>query len=349
MTAPAFKEFNPALMTTGIGSLPFTDAAEAVRFTLESGVSIPFWPQLPRRGFREQMIPQFSEGMPCVDADEQEERMVFDPAKRYEHLERFYENYMKEDLACFAVSGRLAAGLEAFHQMAAGKKWSIVKGQVTGPITFCTGITDSEGNTLYADEELRDAAVKLLVRKAQRQVEELSAYASDRVMVFVDEPVLAAFGSSAYMGIGESEVIDTVGEVLNSVTQAGAIAGMHVCGNSDWGVMIRAGVQVLNFDAYQYGETMALYPEDVSSLLERGGSIAWGVVPTTDQIRGVSVDSLAARFEECIEALVKKGFERHSLIHNSLLTPSCGAGSMERNDAERVFELLRELRLKLTN
>lgn len=35
-------------------------------------------------------------------------------------------------------------------------------GQVTGPITFCTGISDEEKRPLYGGAELPDAATKLL-------------------------------------------------------------------------------------------------------------------------------------------------------------------------------------------
>ena len=61
--------FTPHLMTTGIGSVPHTNPEEAVSFVLEADLSIPFWPQLPARHFFEQMIPQYSEGMPCVALD----------------------------------------------------------------------------------------------------------------------------------------------------------------------------------------------------------------------------------------------------------------------------------------
>jgi len=50
------EDFRPNMMTTGIGSLPLTDADEAVDLVLNANVSIPFWPQLPKRYFLEQMI-----------------------------------------------------------------------------------------------------------------------------------------------------------------------------------------------------------------------------------------------------------------------------------------------------
>lgn len=54
-------------LATGIGSLPHTDAEEAVDLVLKYCPQVPFWPQLPRRDAREGMIAQFSEGLPCLE------------------------------------------------------------------------------------------------------------------------------------------------------------------------------------------------------------------------------------------------------------------------------------------
>ena len=128
------------LPTTGIGSLPLTDAEEAASFVLEADLTIPFWPQLPKRYFLEQMVPQYSEGMPCVLPVPSEGKVVLEPAAQYRELEKFYEKYLSEDPSAFAMAEESAAGLYAFERAAAGRTWPIVKGQVTGPLTFATGI-----------------------------------------------------------------------------------------------------------------------------------------------------------------------------------------------------------------
>ena len=69
------EKFVPNMKTTAIGSLPLTDAKEACRLVLENGIDIPFWPQLPKRDFRELMNAQYSEGMPCLKIDESEKRI----------------------------------------------------------------------------------------------------------------------------------------------------------------------------------------------------------------------------------------------------------------------------------
>jgi len=336
--------FEPSLMTTGIGSVPLADPDAGAAFVLDAGVSIPFWPQLPKRGFREQIIPQYAATMPCVTIDDDEQRVTFDTADKQTQLQAFYEAYLSEDIEPFALTSESAAGFGALLRQAAGRTWPIVKGHVVGPITFAVGIADADKRLLYSDAQLRDAAVKMLTRNAQWQIEHLSTLASGRVLVFLDEPVLAAYGSSTYLYISEQDVCEMLGEIFDAIRAAGGIAGIHVCGNSDWGVVIRSGVDVVNFDAHQYGTRISLYADDVRALFDRGGSIAWGIVPTTGDVANETVESLSRRLDECFASLEAKGFDRDLLRRRAILTPSCGVGTLTPDQGRKVFELLRGLR-----
>jgi hypothetical protein len=56
------------------------------------------------------------------------------------------------------------------------------------------------------------------------------------------------------------------------------------------------------------------------------------------------LSSLLARFEEGVQRLVDRGFDRERLLRRALITPSCGAGGVLTEPlAERVLGLLREL------
>jgi len=336
--------FEPNLMTTGIGSLPLVDPDEAARYVLDADLSAPFWPQLPKRAFVEQMVPQYAEGVPCVRLDREGKSVRFDTSDKDEELQTFYERFLEEEPDRFAVSEQFAPGFYALERLITSRRPSFLKGQVTGPITFATSIKGAQDETLYSDPELRDVAVKALTRKAEWQIDRLSPLAGDGVILFVDEPVLAAYGSSAYVGILAENVHEIEGEIFEAVHERGAISGIHVCGNCDWGMIVGTGVKVINFDAYQYGESISLYPEEVAAYLARGGCIAWGIVPTTEAIHEENAESLTRRLEGHMNAVVAKGIDTDLLRRRSILTPSCGAGSLGTAEARRVFELLRETR-----
>ena len=53
------------------------------------------------------------------------------------------------------------------------------------------------------------------------------------------------------------------------------------------------------------------------------------------------------RFEQAIDALEARGISRELLLRRALITPSCGAGALSEELAERVLQVLRELSLLL--
>jgi len=152
--------FTP-FMTTGIGSLPYTEPEKACKLVLDT-FDIPFWPQLPKLSFRESMIPQFSEGMPFIKIDERKETIWIE-RNRSDALTRFYETY-SEDWKV-AISESYAKGLYTFIGLLKNKRLKTLKGQITGPLTFSLGLKDSVGRPVYFDEELREISLMLLKAK----------------------------------------------------------------------------------------------------------------------------------------------------------------------------------------
>ncbi|MBI5093465.1 MAG: hypothetical protein HZB26_13620 [Candidatus Hydrogenedentes bacterium] len=183
--------------------------------------------------------------------------------------------------------------------------------------------------------------VKGLAMKCRWQVQKFKQYADD-VVCFIDEPILSAFGSSTYVSVQRDDVVAKIGEVVAAIHTDGGLAGVHCCGNTEWSILVDAGVDIVNFDAFQFGETVALYPEQMRThLVERKNALAWGVAPTSTAIRNESVSSLVERFERLTEHLAEKAhIDKRLIVERSFVTPSCGTGSMEVADAERVFELL---------
>ncbi len=323
--------------TTGIGSLPFTDPDEAVDLVL-SHCDIPFWPQLPRRSFKEQMIPQYTEGLPGVVLEGGGERVLVEQAGQ-EELNRFYE--LCSGGADFPLSEEYAGGLYAFLENIRDRRFRFLKGQITGPLTFTLGLKDGEGRLLFFNEELREVASMLLQQKARWQVGILSRFA-DGVIIFIDEPILTAIGSSTYLGVEAAEAERLLCDSVDAIHSAGALAGIHSCGKADWGMLIRTGVDILNFDAYDYFDTLQIYTDEIRGFLSRGGYLAWGIVPTTPAIENESLQVLRERLLTRLNDLSARVPEE-LVMRQSLLTPSCGAGSRTAEETVKIFSLLKSL------
>jgi hypothetical protein len=240
------------------------------------------------------------------------------------------------------MSGDYAAGLHTFLKMIKGRRFPVIKGHVTGPLTFTLGLKDSDGRYIYFDEEFREIASMLLGAKVRWQVDMLKQHA-ERVVVFIDEPILSALGSSTYLGVDSGEALRLLRNTVAAVESAGAVPGIHCCGRADWPLVLESGVKILNFDAFAYFDSLLLYHEEVKSFLEGGGYLAWGIVPTSDAIASVDDGMLAALMRGKLEKMcahIPSGL----VMSQILLTPSCGTGSRSVEETTRIFQLL--IRLK---
>ncbi|HEX8947339.1 MAG TPA: hypothetical protein VF790_00170 [Dissulfurispiraceae bacterium] len=324
--------------TTGIGSLPHTDAEDACELVLRT-FDIPFWPQLPKASFRESMVPQYSEGLPYLRVNETEEsvRIIRDDS---DELERFYEAC--PDSCRIAISKDYAKGLHAFLEKIKGRRFAAIKGHVTGPVTFALGLKDHYGRSVWFDEELREIASMLLKAKMRWQLDLLKPHA-DKVIIFIDEPILSALGSSAYLGVDNGEVLRLLKEMSAVVEEAGGASGIHCCGRADWPLVMQSGMSVLNFDAFEYFDTLAIYHEEIRAFLQRGGYLAWGVVPTSDVINSVDEAKLTALMRENLDKL-HKHLPSDLVDSRILLTPSCGTGSRSIEEATRIFQFIMRLK-----
>ncbi|MEE9597924.1 MAG: hypothetical protein V3V96_14215 [Acidiferrobacterales bacterium] len=345
--------FKPRFMATGIGSMPFEDAAHAVEVSLSKLPDAPFWPQLPRTALNEQMDIQYSEGMPRIVIDRDKKRMYFDTSGDYsEDFAEFYEAYMvamdpdegNGDCSALAISSDFSKGLYAFEEQLKNRngKLPFVKVQATGPCSFSLTIVDENKRATFYNEEFRDVVVKALAMKCRWQIQRFQPFA-EKVICFIDEPILSAFGSSTYVSVKRDDVVGLLAEVVAAVHADRAVCGIHCCGNTEWSIPIDAGADIVNFDAFEYGETIAMYPEAVHALFARGGMLAWGVVPTSAAIREQTVDKLVNHFENLIENLAVKGFDKQHIAEQAIVTSACGTGSMEPADAENVFEMTQAL------
>lgn len=338
-----------------IGSVPLTDHGTALEWIFNATPKIPLWPQLPSNPL-EQMMPQFAEGLPCITEEhpgDPQGRIFFDitrPGFEAEML-AFYEDYLSvvEDPSLlpgsrFQVGRERAAGLYLFVDALAGRDTlTAVKGQVTGPFTMLTGIKDREGRAGYFDETIRDMVIKGISMKAAWQTRFLAEASSKPTLLFIDEPALAGLGSSAFIGVNADEIREMINEVAEAVHLAGGLAGIHVCANTDWSILLTSGIDILSFDAYGFFDKMAALRDEVSAFFDRGGIIAWGGVPTSSEedLRKESTRSLTDMFTRQMQTFVTPERDMQALLRQSLITPSCGTGSLSREPAGRVLSLTR--------
>ena len=102
--------------------------------------------------------------------------------------------------------------------------------------------------------------------------------------------------------------------------------------------------------AYGYLADLALYPVELRSYLDRGGAVAWGIVPNNQEIDAVDPAGLAQQLRDGMALICEKAALRGVSIRpdefdtRSLITPACGLAPLATGEATaRALELLAEL------
>ena len=342
-------DFN--FLTTHLGSVPHAMLGDLPRELVEL-MDIPAWSQHPRRSFHENMYSQFTPGLPTVVVDETLEKVSVDTRGDFSPaLEKFYTDYLEDNLEAFALQPDYAPGFFAMlaalkAQPSGQQRSSWAKGQVTGPISFGLTVTDQDLRACLYNEQLADVIIKNTAMSARWQARQLQT-ARANTIIFLDEPYLASFGS-AFISLSRHQVTAYLDEIYEAIHSEGALGGVHCCANTDWGLLLASQVDILNLDAYGYTQNLALYPAELREFLGRGGAICWGIVPNNESIQQETPAGLAERVRNGFKLISDKAAARgirispDELAGRSLVAPACGLGSTSVEIAGRVFEVLAE-------
>ena len=330
-----------------IGSLPYTKTEDAIHLVETYFKEIPFWPQLAKVNKNEDMTIQFLEGMPSFFESE-DFRFDTENDEFYEALEQFFVDYEEiisgneELLEKYAIN--YSSAFKPFIELIKRNGSNYGKGQIVGPFTLGTTLTDKKGRCTIYDETLREIIVKTLTLKALWQIKQIKS-AGAKPIIFIDEPSISQLGTSAYLTISQNDVVNMLKEISDAIQKAGGLSAIHCCGKCDWSVPIETGINMVSLDAYNYAENLSVFYKKVKSFLERDGKIVWGVVPTLDKdsLKKADLEILLNKFDEAVNYLTKRGINEKLIITNSLISPSCGAGSLSVELTEKAMRLTREI------
>lgn len=349
---------NLKLKSIAIGSLPYKNIAKAMDIVKRDFNEIPFFPQLANFSRNEDMMIQFLEGFPTFNINHSQNFYLDSESEEfYSALEGFYSDYEEivSDinsplLEKYAISASTSSTFGEFENIIRQTKPQYAKGQLTGAFTLSGVLTDKNSQALVFDETLRDIVVKHLTLKALWEIKHIKDANNETIpIIFTDEPSISQVGTSAYLTVSEDEVSNMIKEISDAIKSAGAISAIHCCGKCDWRIPINAGVNIINFDAYSFMDNFLAYGNEIAKFLNNDGIIAWGLVPTLsdDILEKLTLNDLEEKFITGVKNLTKLGIDEKLVIDNSLITSSCGAGSLSEKYAQKAMDLINELAQKL--
>jgi hypothetical protein len=220
-----------------------------------------------------------------------------------------------------------------------------IRGQLEGPISFGLNVLDQDKKPILFNDTIRPFMFEFMSRRINVQLERLKKLNSNAFM-FVDEPGLQ-FLFSALSGYDSTKAKNEMEQFFAMIQRP---RGVHLCGNPDWDFLLGLDLDILSLDIYQNGEVFSSYSESIKRFLDRGGVIAWGIVPTNfEPFEIENINTLEARLTEVWNLLANKGINREFLISRSLISPAtcCLVNPDGEKTVEKAFRVVKELSHRL--
>jgi hypothetical protein len=330
------------LLTTAMAVMPHKDVDRALEVALS--MDIPFWPQLPRYSYYEDMYVQASEHFPGILLDMENRTLRFSTEKFLNEVEAALTHFEEPDY--FDISDTYSVVYRRFLELDLSDRPAI-RGQLEGPISFGFNVVDEDDRPILFNDTVRPFMLEFMAKRVNVQLERLKKRNANAFM-FVDEPGLQ-FLWSAMSGYGDIAARADTDFFFDLIQRP---RGVHLCGNPDWDFLLGMDLDILSLDIYTNGEVFLSYAKSIQRFLDRGGILVWGLVPTNfEPFEKESIASLITRLEEIWLALDKKGIDQELLLSRSMLSPAtcCLINPDGEKTVEKAFVEVRKLSETLRN
>jgi hypothetical protein len=328
------------LLTTAMAVMPHKDSTRALEIALS--LDIPFWPQLPRLSYYEDMYVQASEHFPGILLDIEKQTLSFSIDKFATELEETLIHF--EEPGYFDISREYSTVYHQFLEMDLTDRPAI-RGQLEGPISFGLNVLDQNKRPILFDDTIRPFMFEFMAKRINVQLKRLKKI-NPNAFMFIDEPGLQ-FLFSALSGYDSTTASKDMQEFVTLLERP---CGIHLCGNPDWDFLLNLDLDILSMDIYLNAEIFSSYAESIKRFLNRGGVLVWGIVPTNfEPFDKESMDSLASLLESVWAVLDKRGIDRDDILSKSLISPAtcCLVNPDGEKTVEKAFTVVRELSQRL--
>ncbi len=328
------------LLTTAMAVMPHKDVGRALQVALS--LDVPYWPQLPKVSYYEDMYVQASEHFPGVVLDLERRTLRFSMEKFIGEFEETMRHF--DDPEYFDISETYSVVYHRFLQLDLSGRMAI-RGQLEGPVSFGMNVLDQDGRPILFDDSIRPFLLEVMAKRANVQLVQLKKKNGNAFM-YIDEPGLQ-FLFSAMSGYSDQAAKGDLEKFFSLIERP---RGVHLCGNPDWDFLLGLDLDILSLDVYTNGEVFASYVRSIRQFLNRGGIISWGIVPTNfEPFEKESLDSLEQKLTEVWTNLHKKGIALEFLLSRSLLSPAtcCLVNPDAEQTVEKAFQTVKDLSARL--
>lgn len=223
-----------------------------------------------------------------------------------------------------------------------------------GPFTISQMITSTAKEQILADKSYRKLFVQAVCVKAQWIIKQIKSVCPSTVpIIILEEPLLGQFGVLRRQNedLTSDLVISLLMRVIEKIKSGGAIVGVQCFEKCDWSLPIKAGVDLISFDAYDNPNNLSIIPEIITDFLKNGGMINWGIVPVVSDsmIKGLNNDYLYKRLCSTIDGTFLSGVPAELLYKNALVSLNGNINHLSVMFAEKAYMLATHLGTRLAS
>jgi hypothetical protein len=164
------------------------------------------------------------------------------------------------------------------------------------------------------------------------QIERLRSFGRP-VLMFVDEPALC-LNSAVCGGIAQERRLSALFSMFTDIRARRAFGGLHCCAERPFDRMTAVNPDIISFDAHE-GLEQFFSSQSALEFLDRGGWVAYGLIPTSSSLSSLRSGSIFSRW---LVAASLTG-DAQALAQRAIVTATCGLGLLHPSAIAESFYL----------
>lgn len=337
-----------------LGALPYPNVKLTTAMMAKLFSEFPFIPILPNLSPADTIENRLFENIPGVAYKDGKLTVNVNVPEYEEKVKDFSKAYNKPTLQRLEPYGFNAEFMEKFQQMVKKFKSPNVYINMLGPFTVSQMILSGVQEQVLGDKSYRKLFIQAVCVKSLWVIEKIKKISPKTVpVVMLEEPMLNRLGMLKRQdeNITSELVINMISKVVEKLKHSGAIVGVQCMEKCDWSVPIKAGVDIISFDAYNNPNNLGIIPDILTEYLRKGGMINWGIVPvlSDSMVQGLTVDYLYKRLSSTIGGIVLSGVPAELLYLKPLVSLNGDTDKLSVFFAEKAIIMAINLSKRLTS
>ncbi|MCQ2754099.1 MAG: hypothetical protein MJ231_03525 [bacterium] len=355
-TFVAYKGSNMKVKCLPMGTIPYDNIDYAARMVEKLFEKNPALFLLPKLSEEDNVEKYTLKGFPCTKFKDGKYLIKTSTSASegaLEELDQDYNNLTLENMEKYSFE---TVFMKKYLAIIKKYKCPNATFNLLGPYTISQklhNVNKGEEDLMLITEKLyKKLFVQAICMKALWFINEIKkACPTTKPIVVLEEPMLNKIGNMKRESevFTEETLIGIYSKIVEKLKEAGAMVAVHSTEKSAWQVPIKAGVDIISFDAYNNPNNLCIIPEIVTDYLENGGKINWAIIPVISEsaVKALSIDFLTTRLINTMQGLILAGVPEHLVYNHATVSTNGNTDKLPIIFSEKALMLSTQLAKKI--